>query len=496
MGITNISAVICADWGKEQNKRAVFVADVAARTVRRIDRTGWSIAALLEAALPWRECGSVLITVDAPLGVPASYLRAASGHLPWGCPRTFPEFLKCVSADPGYLSNIVTSDAWAVERPFFAVPGGDGGLTSFLNAAKRTGVDLYRVIDRFTKAKPVFVKSGIPGSVGSAACALWKELGRCLTVGCEFKLWPFDGDLESLLQNNQIALGEIYPRAAYATALLDDPPASRAPLTVAKTAAPAREAAIRVLLTSNWIRAHDVVVQDVDAAVYNEDDFDACITAAALLRCLLEDTPLSTPRLTDEIAEGGILGTGAINLDLSERTFRWQLGPTADIEASGSSIRNRPRYEGTAQREPIEQTQEDHPVRSRADAALAARLAVLGIAGQTPRDNGSRRTQHLSDQFPCPIPGCDKVFQGSRGGWDSHVGSLRSHPEWYRDLLSPDERKRQFEREFPEFFGQRSHVESNDNLKALAASQDRAARIARRGLRLASQGGTPGLGKR
>jgi hypothetical protein len=148
--MTNISAIICADWGKERNKRAVFVADPVARTIKRIDGANWSVATLLEAAVPWRARGSVLITFDAPLGVPASYLRAASKRPLWGGPKTFLEFLECVWSDPGYLDLIVTADEWAVEHPFFAVPAGEGGLLSLLSAAERAGVDLYRAIDCLT----------------------------------------------------------------------------------------------------------------------------------------------------------------------------------------------------------------------------------------------------------------------------------------------------------------------------------------------------------
>ena len=38
-----LSAVICADWGKESRKRAVYVADVAQRTVRRLESAAWTL---------------------------------------------------------------------------------------------------------------------------------------------------------------------------------------------------------------------------------------------------------------------------------------------------------------------------------------------------------------------------------------------------------------------------------------------------------------------
>jgi hypothetical protein len=54
-----------------------------------------------------------------------------------------------------------------------------------------------------------------------------------------------------------------------------------------------RRAALHALLTTDWVDAHNVVINDLDTAADNEDDFDACITAAALLRCLLEGTPVA-----------------------------------------------------------------------------------------------------------------------------------------------------------------------------------------------------------
>lgn len=54
--------------------------------------------------------------------------------------------------------------------------------------------------------------------------------------------------------------------------------------------------------------------------------------------------------------------------------------------------------------------------------------------------------------FRCPIAGCTKVFHGTRGGWDEHAGSIRTHPGWHPELLDRDERKGRFRAEFPDFF--------------------------------------------
>jgi hypothetical protein len=77
--------------------------------------------------------------------------------------------------------------------------------------------------------------------------------------------------------------------------------------------------------------AHNVVIEDLDAAAANEDDFDACLTAAALMRCVMERVSLCPTIMNAPHAEGGILGTGAINLGLSEQTFRVGGAPTRSL---------------------------------------------------------------------------------------------------------------------------------------------------------------------
>ena len=53
--------------------------------------------------------------------------------------------------------------------------------------------------------------------------------------------------------------------------------------------------------------------------------------------------------------------------------------------------------------------------------------------------------------FPSPIAGCNKVFHGSRGDWDGHLGALRLHPDWHPELQDAEERRRRFKIEFPGF---------------------------------------------
>lgn len=65
--------------------------------------------------------------------------------------------------------------------------------------------------------------------------------------------------------------------------------------------------------------------------------------------------------------------------------------------------------------------------------------------------HGSQRepVPRAGPEYPCPIPGCTKVFYGTRGGWDAHVASWRMHPHWHPDVTDGEERKRRFKREYP-----------------------------------------------
>ena len=63
----------------------------------------------------------------------------------------------------------------------------------------------------------------------------------------------------------------------------------------------------------------------------------------------------------------------------------------------------------------------------------------------------SRTSNASTSEYPCPILRCSHVFQGSRGGWDAHVGSLRKHPEWNPNVVDKKERMELFKSEYPEF---------------------------------------------
>jgi len=385
--------ILAADWGKETSKRTVYAADQSSRVVRRITpNKAWTLTNLLDVASSMQASDSVIVALDAPLGVPQSFFDVAAATPSWRSPVNFPDLLMHACEIPLFFTGTRDASAWSIDCPFFSVPKGHGGLTSYIQAAAAHSVDLYRDIDRRTGAKSVFIKSGVPGSVGSAACALWQEIGPLLHTNRAFRLWPFEGELPFLRESAPIVLAEMYPRSAYATALLDASATLRPTLIVAKTKKEIRSAAIDRLRTAEWVCDQGVTIQNLFEAEANEDDFDALMTAAALLRCELEGIPLHPSNPSYQRAEGGILGTGSINLDLPARRFN---------------------------------------IRFDADSVVKPTASAL---------------------FQCPIPNCEKLYLKTRSGWDSHVGSQRNHPLWRPELESAHERKQQFMAEFPHFF--------------------------------------------
>ena len=147
-----LSAILCADWGKAFPKRAVYVADVSTRVVRRVSAAGWSVGRVLEEAERWTSTGTVLATFDAPFGVPESYLAALSSHSPAQPTTNFLELLARTRHIPRFYDGSSVARDWSVKRPFFSVQAGKGGLGSYAEAAARHRVDLHCVIDRATGA--------------------------------------------------------------------------------------------------------------------------------------------------------------------------------------------------------------------------------------------------------------------------------------------------------------------------------------------------------
>lgn len=294
---------LCADWSAHERGRAAALADTDTRRVSLVEGP-ITLSRLLEVA--HRLEGPVVVGIDAPLGAPRSLLGALAVD-------DFRGLLRRASAS-SFFSPVTQATQWRPHQPFFAVPAGTGSLTAFRDAARSFGVELLREVDRQTGGKSFAITSGIPGSVGSGAIALWRELTPRLD-DAGLRLWPFDGvDLAALVADH-VVVAEIYPRAAYASALVDVDAAVRPQVTIAKTRPAVRAAALEALLSSSWRQAAGVEIgADVIASARDSEDvFDAVCAACGLLRGHLDGDAPSGPVLHPR-SEGAILGTGSVDL--------------------------------------------------------------------------------------------------------------------------------------------------------------------------------------
>ncbi|MEM8931891.1 MAG: hypothetical protein AAGE94_11995, partial [Acidobacteriota bacterium] len=296
---------LSADWAKDARKRSVYLADRAASSLRRCDHAAWSLGALLDHAEALSAAGPVLVGIDVALGVPRGTWDLVQAHDAWRQPTSFVDWLGRIEPDADFFDPVRRADAWRVDRPFFRVPAGRGGLTGFRRAMPG---GLHRRNDAAAGGKPLFAISGIPGTVGSGTRAVWQELSAELRAGRRVAVWPFDGRFDDLLPGSRVVLAEAYPGLAYATALADRFPTPR--LLVGKTKAPQRDAFCDALLDAPWVREHAVDLGDVASCRLDEDDFDAHVNATAVLRCLLTGQELCHAEHVDPVAEGGMLLAG------------------------------------------------------------------------------------------------------------------------------------------------------------------------------------------
>ena len=298
--------IVCADWSKDPAKRAVWTAEPATKEIRRVEPMlgePWTVARILENTTRLvGSTGSALVSFDAPIGVPASYLAAARALFGAPAGAGFLEWLPLAAASQEFWRPVHRAEDWSLQRPFFK-PKGEGSLGKFEQAAKAVGAQLRRRVERQSRGNAVFA-FGLPGQVAPAAQALWLELLEVRKRPGGVVIWPFEGPLD-IREHGGIVVAEIYPRAAYGTALSAELPARARSLS--KTHTSTRTAAIDELQSSRWLADCGVLIDDVSWAQEGEDDFDACMTAAALLRLTLEGLPLSFSE-PDWISEGGMLG--------------------------------------------------------------------------------------------------------------------------------------------------------------------------------------------
>ena len=314
---------ISADWGKSEKKRSVHIATVTGPGKAEIaagspPKNGWSLEGLLALATSMR--GPVLIGVDLALGVPERYWQVVT-MLRKHRALHFVDWLR--KRDDHFFQPGKPGGEWSPQQPFFHVPKG---------CRRQTEAQLHggflRTLDWLTAANPIWALSGIPGSVGSGTAAFWRELRDVLvnrgTPGAvPFVVWPFEVASEIVpFIGTQIVVAETYPRLAYAAALNERLYPAPRRLGIPKTKRDQRDRVARKFKRLDWVTEHlDSYDEEFSE---DEDRFDSFLTAAAVVRCVLEGVLIVSPEWIDGQAEGAMLLAGPVDPCPSEEAFsKW-----------------------------------------------------------------------------------------------------------------------------------------------------------------------------
>jgi hypothetical protein len=211
-----------ADWSTDPRKRWV------ARAVRRGD--GRYLAHAPEPVGPLEALfdrlrrdappdGSLFLGFDFPIGLPRTYAQRAAI-------ADFRAVLPSLGDGPWTDMFRVAEAAGeiALGRPFYPARAARRGTVSRRHLIEGLGLDgpgdLLRACDHGHGARgpacPLFWTLG-PQQVGKAAIVGWRDLLiPGLAAGHDLAIWPFDGDLATLLSRRAIVVAETYPAELYA----------------------------------------------------------------------------------------------------------------------------------------------------------------------------------------------------------------------------------------------------------------------------------------
>lgn len=300
--------IIHADWSMHPRKR---VAALAAR-----DDGSWTVTELgLWAEGPARKLlagGRLIAGFDSPIGLPRAFAERARitsfrDVLPLlGKEGRWREFYD-VCEERGEIS---------LERPFYprsAPKGSKRRRADLEDSLSLSYQDLLRECERATPTRPeassLFWLIGAK-QVGRAAISGWREgIAPALVRGVS--LWPFDGDLFTLIEQGGPALAETYPAEFYGHFGLPGSGWSKRD----------QEGRRRMgAILSAWSSTHGVelasavheqVLDGFGKGADGEDAFDALVGALGMIRVIesgIDDCPAD---VAIRQVEGWILGQRA-----------------------------------------------------------------------------------------------------------------------------------------------------------------------------------------
>ena len=312
-----IERVVHFDWGSKKNKRAMCVANLRDDLwcVDSISIAGNSATLLQDACRNVPPGSKTLIGFDFAIGLPVGYMKQAKL-------KTFLEAIDVFGDEPWqeFFEKAYHPTEVGIHRPFYPRKSTPKGYTSRSILTDRLGITwehVFRKCERKTSyrsaASPIFWTLGAK-QVGTATMLGWKEVlqplirdsSRCIG------LWPFEGDLEEILQVKDAAVVETYPNEAYSH--LGFPKK-----WTGKTSHHARKCVSKIIL--DWglrssVKWSEKVLDQIESGFGEENDgedpFDALVGACSMIAVIIGQRPVSSSLDEDsKLREGWIFGQNA-----------------------------------------------------------------------------------------------------------------------------------------------------------------------------------------
>lgn len=209
------SLIVHADWGTKPKKRWAARASLESGryTISKPAVVASAAALLSEAVAAADSGGSVLVGFDFAFGVPVEFLGERSGK----------HFLELIAnCRPAFFEAVKTAREVSSQRPFLGVASRGDKLVDVLAELGLSPTNHLRRCERRTPyrgdARCIFWPGA--GQVAGATRSGWREILRpALDSSARsqglIRIWPFDGQLEQLVQSGTVVLAETYPAEFY-----------------------------------------------------------------------------------------------------------------------------------------------------------------------------------------------------------------------------------------------------------------------------------------
>jgi len=308
--------VIHADWGASPGKRQVAVAERETGSyVMRSPKGVENISEFRERLAERATDSHVVVGFDFPIGLPEEYARRA------GISR-FPDALSKFGTGEWseFYKRAKRPDQISLRRPFYPHnPGRQAGVEQS-HLLEGIGItDKRKLLRRCERKTEKRGEAGMlfwlvgPKQTGNAARIGWKKvLAPLYGSDTRTRIWPFDGEMQSLLANKGLVVVETYPAEAGHHLGLD-------PAGWSKNSQEDRRGQSDALF--RWAAGRRVkFAPDLRESLSNgfgngdhgEDRFDTVVGLGSMIEVLLGHRPEGAPQnKTVQDVEGWIFGQPA-----------------------------------------------------------------------------------------------------------------------------------------------------------------------------------------